>query len=82
MFERNHCNKVYRAKAVLSEAEGTPPKLNPKSEARNPKQTKHSIRKSKTSLVGIFCFLIIGIWFEFRNSNFEFFHRVVVPSRE
>ena len=166
MFERHHCNNVYRAK--------TPPKLNPKSEARNPKQTERlkselgipEIRNrfvwnfELLALIGqnispvercretgslspwrervrvrgqkikapsplsspvegedassitfsdnctnltllpapssdmslcqcqdlnngrLALVLIIGICFEFRNSNFEFFHRVVVPSPE
>src|SRR5262247_3626037 len=55
---------------------------NPKFEARNPKQTKHSNPKSKSEIqesksemswFEIFYFLIIGICFEFRISSFEFF---------
>ena len=58
----------YRAK--------TPPKQSPKFESRNPKnKPKHSNPKSKVEIrngfIGVLCFLIIWICFEFRISGFE-----------
>src|SRR3990170_7289434 len=79
--QQNHFNKVYRAKA--------PPGQNPKSEYRNPKQTetlksKVRIPEIRNALVWNFGLLVLVIWicFEFRNSNFEFFLRIVASLRE
>jgi len=76
MVRQTTSTKFIAPRPVLSKAEGTPTGKNPKSEYRNPKQTKileteSESSKFETSWFGVLCILITGICFEFRISSFE-----------